>query len=206
MSTIQFIYLAALLVGLAYAVVSLLMGDLMGAGGDSVGHDFDLGGHEVDVAGHEVDTGQHEVHFSPFSPLVISGFLAGVGGIGLFVSGLLTRNVVFHLPVALAAGVAIGYLIGFLIFKLRQASEVSSEAVVSDLVGCPAEVTAGIPNQGVGEIVYVVKGSRYTAPARSGDGRAIARNQVVTIKDVSGSILLVELKGSGPVPSPLPAP
>jgi len=60
MSTIQFIYLAALLAGLAYAVVSLLMGDLMGADGDSVGHDFDLGGHDVDVAGHEVDTGQQD--------------------------------------------------------------------------------------------------------------------------------------------------
>jgi len=206
MSTIQFIYLAALLAGLAYAVVSLLMGDLMGAGGDSVGHDFDLGGHDLDVAGHEVDTGQHAVHFSPFSPLVISGFLAGVGGIGLFVSGLITNNQVFHLPIALAAGVAIGYLIGFLIFKLKQASEVSSEAVVSDLVGCEAEVSAGIPSRGVGEIVYVAKGSRYTAPARTADGQAIAKNQVVTIKDVSGSVMVVELKGSSPVPSPLPAP
>jgi hypothetical protein len=205
MGTIQFIYLAALLAGLTYAIFSLVMGDLMGAGGDSVGHDF-AGGHDLDVGGHEPGSAHAEIHFSPFSPLVISGFLAGVGGIGLFVSGLLTRNVVFHLPVALAAGTAISYLIGFLIFKLKQASEVSSEAVVADLVGCEAEVSAGIPSRGVGEIVYVAKGSRYTAPARTADGQAIAKNQVVTIKDVSGSVMVVELKGSSPVPSTLPAP
>ena len=205
MSTIQFIYLAALLAGLTYAVVSLLLGDLMGAGGDGIGHDF-AGGHDLGGVGHEVGAGHAEVHFSPFSPLVISGFLAGVGGVGLFVSGLITPNRVIHLPVAVAAGAAIGYLIGLLILKLTQASQVSSEAVVSDLVGCPAEVTAGIPSRGIGEIVYVTKGSRYTAPARAADGQAIAKNQVVTIKDVSGSVIVVELKGASPVPSTLPAP
>jgi hypothetical protein len=50
----------------------------------------------------------------------------------------------------------------------------SSEGRVANLIGQTAAIATPIPENGVGEISYVQTGSRYSAPARSEKGGAIA--------------------------------
>jgi len=48
-------------------------------------------------------------------------------------------------------------------------------------------VVSPIPENGVGEIAYVVSDTRYTAPARSTNGAAIPNGKLVTITRVVGT-------------------
>jgi membrane protein implicated in regulation of membrane protease activity len=68
----------------------------------------------------------------------------------------------------------------------------SSESHVAALVGTEASVITPIPEHGVGEIAYVVGGSRYTAPARMDNGLAIGGGRSVKIKRVVGTQFYVE--------------
>jgi membrane protein implicated in regulation of membrane protease activity len=68
----------------------------------------------------------------------------------------------------------------------------SSESRVGSLAGQTASIITPIPENGVGEISYVQGGSRYTAPARSEKGRAVAAGQTVKITRVVGTQFYVE--------------
>jgi membrane protein implicated in regulation of membrane protease activity len=68
----------------------------------------------------------------------------------------------------------------------------SSESHVAALVGTEANVITPIPENGVGEIAYVVGGTRYTAPARVENGRAVAGGKPVKITHVVGTQFYVE--------------
>ena len=68
----------------------------------------------------------------------------------------------------------------------------SSEARVGQLVGTTASLASPIPENGVGEISYVFGGSRYSAPARSEDGHAIATGKLVKITRIVGTQYFVE--------------
>ena len=63
----------------------------------------------------------------------------------------------------------------------------SSESHVADLIGAEANVITPIPENGVGEIAYVVGGTRYTAPARAENGAAVANGQTVKITRIVGT-------------------
>jgi hypothetical protein len=63
---------------------------------------------------------------------------------------------------------------------------------VAALVGMEANVITPIPENGVGEIAYVVGGTRYTAPARTENGIAVATGRPVKIKRVIGTQFYVE--------------
>jgi membrane protein implicated in regulation of membrane protease activity len=63
---------------------------------------------------------------------------------------------------------------------------------VAALVGTEANVITPIPANGVGEIAYVVGGTRYTAPARLDTGGAVAGGKSVRIIRVTGSQFYVE--------------
>jgi membrane protein implicated in regulation of membrane protease activity len=71
-------------------------------------------------------------------------------------------------------------------------SQSSSEGRVGALVGQTASLITAIPENGVGEIAYVQSASRYTAPARSEKGVAIAGGKTVRITRVVGTQFFVE--------------
>ena len=75
------------------------------------------------------------------------------------------ESLAFSLPVAVVLA-ACEFLLYVKVFVKAQAS---SEATLSEVLGCEAEVLASIPGDRVGQIAYVMKGSRYTAPAASAD-------------------------------------
>jgi len=172
-------------VGLLFAVISAFLGHLFG--GHDAHVDVGTGGHAE--AGFE-DTGMPGL--SPFSPTTIASFITSFGAIGLILSRIeATKNPWVSAPLAtlgacLIAG-AVMMLFGFIFHKTQS----SSESRVGMLVGLTGTIITPIPANGVGEIAYVHRGSRYTAPARNERGAPVASGETVKIVRIVGSQLYV---------------
>jgi hypothetical protein len=194
----EWMYYVTFLIGLVYAIVTFILGNIGGGGEghDVAGHDAG-GGHEG--AGH--DTGAvhapgHEVHFSPFSPIVISMFLSSFGGMGILCLKMFNipiEDVWKHLPLSLAGGLLGGggtFTFFWKIFRVAQGSVLPSQ---KDIVGLEAQVITAIPgHEQLGEVAYVAKGVRTNAPARSEDGTQIPAQSVVVITKIVGGTYYVK--------------
>src|SRR4030095_4295393 len=188
------VYLFCFALGLIFAVVSGILSGLFGGHGGHAavpgGHDIDVNSPtHIDVAGH-ADSGA--VHFSPLSPVTICMFITAFGGVGLIGKQLLQLDLPAHLALAGLSGFVVAGATFFLfnaLFKVTQGSSVPGQL---EVLGIDAEVTTAIPRDGIGEIAYVLRGSRYTAPARGLTGEPHAARQVVVVRKVVGGTFLVE--------------
>lgn len=201
METVQYIYLFALVVGLGYVLISGLLGHI-GGDADLGGHDFDAGGHDFDAGGHDfdgpdadvggdLDAGHAGLHFSPFSPLVIASFVGAFGAVGLIGSGIKLPTLI-NLPLAIAGGVGIGFLIAWLMAKLNQMSMAQTDIISTDLIGNDALVSVQVPATGYGEITYEARGVRFNAPAQSEGKVEIPKDSMVTITRIVGNTFFVK--------------
>ena len=174
------IYLFCLVVGLVFTLVSVTVGHFFGGHGDHVGGS---GGHAEAGADSSDMPG-----ISIFSPTIIASFITAFGAFGLiFTEFEPTKKVIISAPLSLISAMAVaGVLVVFLrsVFSHTQSS---SESHVARLTGTSASVVSPIPENGVGEIAYVVSDTRYTAPARSENGAAIPNGKLVTITRVVGT-------------------
>lgn len=179
--TLPGFFLLCLLAGLFYAIISVFLGSFVG------GHDFsgtDSGGIDHGVSG--------EVHFSPMSPMVIATFVTTFGAGGLVAAKGMGLAVTASVTAATASGLGFG-AIAFLIFKkVYSATQSSSEGEVAALAGTIAEVITPVGKNLVGEIAYVSKGSRYTAPAKGMEGEEFPKNTPVEIVRVVGNTFYVK--------------
>ena len=175
------IYLICFGVGLLFTIVTAVLGDVFG--GHDVDHaDLGTGGHAE--AGFE-HTGMPGL--SPFSPTTIAAFITAFGGLGLIFSRIeATKRVWISAPLAALGGLAIAGGVFFIFNKVFSKTQSSSESRVATLVGLQATVITPIPQHGVGEIAYIQAGSRYTAPARTETGAAVANGMTVKITRVAG--------------------
>jgi hypothetical protein len=73
-----------------------------------------------------------------------------------------------------------------------QATQASSHARAGEEIGLEAEVTIPIPNGGLGEIAYVVRGTRFNNPARSVDGKELPAHLAVKIVEKTGNTYVVQ--------------
>jgi class 3 adenylate cyclase len=189
---IEAIYLLSFVAGVAYAIAGGVMTGVLGGHGHHggpVGHDLHHGlGHSADAL--HADT-EGEVQLSPISPVTITMFGTAFGGVGLIASHPLALPVLFSLPMALLSGLIIAGVAFYAFSKLFQATESSSEAHITELVGLEAEVITPIPLQGLGEIAYVARGTRFTAPARSEDGQPHLAPSTVLIARITDNIFCV---------------
>ncbi len=80
------------------------------------------------------------------------------------------------------------YTILLVMFRSTQAG---AEYSTEEMVGRVVEIITPIPENGIGEIAFVVKGTRVNGPARSLCGKAISRNTPVVIEKVVGNIYYV---------------
>jgi membrane protein implicated in regulation of membrane protease activity len=203
-------YLVFLILGLLYALFAFFTSSMGGDHSLDTGHDVDVGhdldvGHDIDVdhdldVGHDVgegaETGELAVadgsmtHLGPFSPMIIAMFFTCFGLSGAILTKPIPLGWLSILP-SLAIGVAGSWASMSAYNKRLAATEASSDAQVWRLVGREAQVITPIPENGVGEIQYVARGSTYAAPARSTDKGTIARGTKVTIVDASKTIFSV---------------
>ena len=203
-SWVQWLYLFCFCIGLFYGIFvgifSGFFGGHEGAAGDhgDIGGHGDAGGHAGDI-GHGGDVTQSvvahgEAAFSPLSPIVLAMFLASFGGAGLITSSALRMVAWLSVSISVVAGFGMAALTFLLFYKLVQATQASSEATVAALVGETAEVITAIPRDGLGEIAYVARGSRYNAPARSDTGAIIPAFTQVVIRRIAGNTFFVAPK------------
>ncbi|MFA6032784.1 MAG: hypothetical protein WC889_07805 [Myxococcota bacterium] len=124
---------------------------------------------------------------------VISVFVSVFGGVGALMHYLAHAGTGLSLPVAAGGAFLTALLVGLLLNKIVSSTQAGSEPV--SITGLPAMVITPIPENGLGEIAYVARGSRYTSAAREKNGEKVENNTPVKIIELSGSVCLVERKG-----------
>jgi len=188
-------YLVCLLLGLFYGVFaglfSLIGGHFGGVHGDHIiGHTPA----EVSDMGHEPGTADSGVHMSPFNPVVVSIFLVSFGGTGLAAMQILNWNLA-SLAVAAPSGFVMGAITFAIFEKIFRITQGSSEPGQQEIVGKEAEVITPIPADGLGEIAYTRRGSRFTAAARCESGVAVPKQTVVTVTRIVGHTHYIKSPG-----------
>ena len=178
------IYGICLVTGLIFTLVSVTFGHFFGHSGHVVGS----GGH-VEAGADSSDA----PGISLFSPTIIASFITAFGGFGLvFTQFHSTSPAEISAPLSLVGGLAVaGAMYAFLSMVFRH-TQGSSESRVARLIGTEANVITPIPANGVGEIAYVVGDTRYTAPARTESGAAVANGQTIKITRIVGSQFYVQ--------------
>ena len=179
------VYGICLVVGLTFAMVSVLFGHFFG------GHD----GH-VEGSGGHVEAGADSSDapgISIFSPTILASFITAFGGFGLiFTEFPATSKVFVSAPLSLGGGLVVaGALLVFFRSVFRH-TQSSSESHVANLIGAEANVITPIPENGVGDIAYVVGGTRYSAPARAENNAAVPNGKMVKITRIVGTQFYVQ--------------
>jgi membrane protein implicated in regulation of membrane protease activity len=191
------------LTGLAWAVFSAIMGGIFG-----FGHGVDLGGighggadfhHEFGTA-HDASGGHGEADFtaapeapaiSPLSPAVMATFATTFGGVGVITTSMFHFPLLLSIPTSAIVGIGVAAVVFVVFYRVFESVQASSEATVAGAVGLEGEVTVAIPAEGIGEVAYVSRGGRFTAPARSEEGIEIPRHASVRITKVVGNTYYV---------------
>ncbi len=173
------IYGICLVTGLIFTLVSVIAGHFFGHGGHvegSSGH-VEAGADSSDAPG-----------ISIFSPTIIASFITAFGGFGLiFTQFHRTSPAEISAPLSIVGGLFVAGVL-FLFFRsVFRHTQSSSESHVARLLGAQANVITPIPADGVGEIAYVVGETRYTAPARSENGTAVANGRTVKVTRIVGT-------------------
>ena len=175
--SIGLLYVGLLVFGVFFAIMSGAMGWLSDLGGGDI---------HVDASGH-LDTG----HAHPISGTIVAVFITGFGAGGTLGHYLFHWGTAGTLAMATGSGLVLAtaaFLTLDLIFSQTQAG---SEFAPDAMIGRGAEVTTPIPENGMGEITFEMKGQRETASARSLDGAPLPRGRLVVIEKVTGSTVHV---------------
>jgi len=190
---LEFVYYVCFFLGLGFAVLSALLSGVLGG---HMGPHIDMGGAHVDMGGMHTD-GTHvgptegAVHYTPLSPVSIALFFTTFGGVGLLLKKM-GQPALIQIPAAAFSGMVVGGLVAYGFFKIMQATQASSHARAGEEIGLEAEVTIPIPNGGLGEIAYVVRGTRFNNPARSVDGKELPAHIAVKIVEKTGNTYVVQ--------------
>jgi membrane protein implicated in regulation of membrane protease activity len=168
------VYAAIGAFGLLFLLVMLFVGEL---GAD---HDIDHGiDHDSDFAGGP----------SFFSARIMAAFITAFG-----VGGVVARYYQLSHPAASGVGVVSGFVMAGLVYQFARilySQQASSEIRMAGLVGRTAEVTIGIPENGVGQVTLTAAGELTTHIARSVNGEAIPPGAEVVVKGMRGDSLVV---------------
>ncbi|MCA0753908.1 protease [Paenibacillus sp. N4] len=167
------LFLACLIGGILYAVVSVVFGDFVGQALEGA---FDF-----------LSADSH----AWFSPTAFVGGITAFGGAGLLLerySGLGTAAALF---LALLTAIAAGAGVFFLYVRPMEKSENSIAFSIEGLTGMPAEVLVPIPASGCGEVMVKVGAGFTNQIAASFDGVDIAGGAKVVVVETKDSILLV---------------
>ena len=189
-SGIAIFYFACSALGFLFALLGAIFGELGGGDVDADvgGGDFDLSPEGIDVGG--ADTGGMP-DASILNTITVSTFVGFFGLSGLLAVWVLGMDPIPSLALSIPTAVLIAAAQFTLYLKIFVRAQGSSEATMSETLGCEAEVITPIPADRVGEIAYVIKGSRYTAPAASADKEDIPKGTTVHVVNIRGTTFVV---------------
>lgn len=185
MDGIEIAYWIIGLLGLGFAVFSGLLAGVFSGAAEA----------HVDVGGHHVEMGQGaegSVHFPILSPVTLSMAALAFGGSGLILMKVCLWPLWMHLGGAVICATLTALLVAYLLYKLFSATQASSHGTSEEAIGLEAEVTVALPHQGLGEIAFVLRGTRMTNPARTADGKELPPGTSVKIVDWVGNTYVVE--------------
>jgi membrane protein implicated in regulation of membrane protease activity len=177
MLTITYIVLAV--AGCGAVALALALGHLFDDG--SLGHDGVDGG----------------FHFPFLSPTALAALAGAVGACGLIAQFGFRLSDSASLLVALPGGFVFSYLVTYLAWRVLTGSVGTTTIRPEELEGASAEILTPIPAGGIGEASTIVRGERFTAPAREVDGREVPRGAIVTVIRFTAATLYVRSELAG---------
>ena len=177
------IYLICFGVGLLFTLASAFMAHAFGGHEAHVEASHGTGGHaEAGFSSHDMPG------FAPLSPTTLASFVTAFGGFGMIFQNIpATHSPWISAPLAALGGFAVAALVFWLFQTIFRKTQGSSESRVATLIGLEATIISPIAANAVGEIAYVQSGSRYTAPARTENGAAVAAGRSVKISRIVGA-------------------
>jgi len=180
------IYAICLAVGLLFTIVSAVLGHFFG-GTDGHGRNRHRRPRRGRIRPHR-DAGDFVLQ-----PTVLASFVTAFGAFGLILTRIpATSSVWASAPLSAIGGGIIAWLVFMLFNAMFSRTQSSSESRIASVVGQTASVITPIPVGGVGEIAYVQGGTRYTAPAREENEKAVGNGRTVKICRVAGSQFYVQ--------------
>jgi len=181
-------YLLCFLVGFSLSVLSFLAG--------AVHIHFPVKWHLPFHLGHH-GGGLHKggasgAHISWFNASTIMAFLAWFGGTGY----LLTRHshllAVVSLGISVIAGLFAGWVVFKFMVKLMQTNDAPMSSEDHRIEGALGTLSMPIRENGTGEIIFSLGGTRRCAGARCDDGKAIEKGAEVVIERYEQGIAYVK--------------
>lgn len=159
--------------GALFAIISALLGDLIGSWLDGL-LDF--------------------VSLDFLKPVVSASVVTGFGGAGIILAQYTQLSTVAVVIFALLIALVLGLIIYFAYVKPMQNSENSTAYSEAELPGKVGEVTVPIPREGYGEVMLRLVGGNTLHIAASWDRREIPAGTVVVVVDIKdGTVQVSEL-------------
>ena len=165
------IYAICLVVGLVFTLVSVVVGHFFGGHGDHVGGS---GGHAEAGADSSDMPG-----ISIFSPTIIASFITAFGGFGLIFSEFpATSNGDLSAPLSMFCAMAdCGRAVCVSCARCSATRKVPANRASAGWPARTASVVTPIPENGVGEIAYVVSGHALHGAGAHGKRRGHRQRQ-----------------------------
>lgn len=205
---LSLVFIACFLFGLLFLIVAALLGSVGGHGGSHISsaHHIDVGSHGVQA--HTMHTGHtHLIHptsqahsegqgsavLTYLNPTSIVLFLLGFGFFGYVFHNNTSLALPLSIALAAVSGLVIAALLLALIGRVFGDSEGATVQDVSDRTGLLGKVSMTIPENSLGEVIYVSPGGmRKSIPARTLDGRRLERDQEVVVVNYQRGIAEVD--------------
>lgn len=167
------LFLACLIGGIVYAIVSVLFGDWLGEALDGALEFLSVEGY-------------------PFiQSTVLVGGITVFGGAGFLLTRYSSLGIWMVLIAALLIAIVAGALVFFLYVKPMENSENSIAFSLESLSGALAEVIVPIPEKGYGEVLVKVGAGFTNQIAASFEGTSIPNEARVVVVEVKDSTLYV---------------
>jgi hypothetical protein len=132
------------------------------------------------------------LHISWFNASTMMAFLAWFGGTGY----LLTRHshllAMFSFAIAVVSGLFAGWVVFRFMVKLVYSDNAPMTSEERRVEGALGTISMPIRENGTGEIIFSVGGSRRCAGARSDDGKAIEKGAEVVVERYEKGIAYVK--------------
>lgn len=200
--TLNCVYMVLFFIGVGYALFVVVTGGLSSIDMPDVDIDIpqiDLPG-DVGIPGADISVGggmpaggldAPDVSVSPLSPITIATFITTFGGLGALSLQLLDIDPRWSLLIAGAGAMVLAGVVYVFYSQFLIRSQASSEVRRGELIGYHAEVTIPIGEGTTGKVSYTTKAGRMSSMARTADGSAIPRGELVEIVRVVGNQVLV---------------